>query len=317
MWLLNRLFTHADQPTPRFAFQGTVNWMRGLSILSEDEFSHQKLRQFYQTVQRRRANEEADTLAFECLTMSMHNVSALHAMEALDNPYPIVRSAIIAWYYAVYYSGKAMLAACSGDDPQTHAAAGKVWQSNIANNRLAKDPFCFSITDITPDNVRREMAALRAGNMHDLNTEPTDEEMARGAIFSYLKGTAEYEQWRLEEIVKNSREYKQGGFNSFRSHAAKALRDAKLQPATINFLVQAFRYRGKANYRDAIYLSYGRDNTERLLQFIADLSAVSGAFSLMAAHYISRRVVRADWAELVEDLNEYAKFGLPFELGEI
>lgn len=317
MWLLNKLFTHVDQPKPRFAFQGTVNWMRGLAILTENHFSHEELRQFYQTVQRRGANEEADALAYECLTMSLHNVSAIDSMEEIENPYPVVRSAIIAWYYATYYAAKAMLAASSGTDPQTHAAAGKIWQSELVNAHLAKPPFDLSITDITPSHVQEVIVNLRGGNAHDLNTEPTDREMALGAAFSYLKGTAEYEQWRLEEQVKDSAAYKQGGFNSFRSNAAKALRDAKLGPAQVNFLVQAFRYRGKANYRDAIYLSYGRDDTDRLRQFVTDLGAVSGAFSLMAAHYVAKRVVRNDWALFVADITEYAKFDLPFDLAEI
>ncbi|RCX31292.1 hypothetical protein DFQ59_103260 [Thioalbus denitrificans] len=317
MWLLNKLFTHADQPTPRFAFQGTVNWMRGLAILVDGQFSYQQLQQFYQRTQRRQANEQADALAYECLTMSIHNVSAIDSMKVIENPYPIVRSAIVAWYYATYYAAKAMLAASSGTDPQTHASAGKVWQAEIVGAGLVMAPFDLCITGITPNNVRQVMSTLRAGNAHYLNTEPTNEDMARGALYSYLKGTAEYEQWRIEEMVKDSREYKQGGFNSFRSDAAKALRDVKLNPAHVNYLVQAFRYRGKANYRDAIYLSYGRDDTERLRQFVSDLAAVAGAFSLMAAHYAAKRVVRNDWAEFVTDLEEYAKFELPFDLGEI
>ncbi|WP_211314859.1 hypothetical protein [Thioalbus denitrificans] len=288
-----------------------------MAILVDGQFSYQQLQQFYQRTQRRQANEQADALAYECLTMSIHNVSAIDSMKVIENPYPIVRSAIVAWYYATYYAAKAMLAASSGTDPQTHASAGKVWQAEIVGAGLVMAPFDLCITGITPNNVRQVMSTLRAGNAHYLNTEPTNEDMARGALYSYLKGTAEYEQWRIEEMVKDSREYKQGGFNSFRSDAAKALRDVKLNPAHVNYLVQAFRYRGKANYRDAIYLSYGRDDTERLRQFVSDLAAVAGAFSLMAAHYAAKRVVRNDWAEFVTDLEEYAKFELPFDLGEI
>jgi len=317
MWLLNKLFTHGDQPTPRFAFQGTVNWMRGLAILTENHFSHEDIRQFYQAVQRRSANEEADALAYECLAMSLHNVSAIDSMKEIENPYPIVRSAIIAWYYATYYASKAMLAASSGTDPQTHAAAGKIWQSELVDAQLVKPPFDLSISDITPSHVQEVMRNLRGSNVHDLNLEPTDRDMSLGAAYSYLKGTAEYEQWRLEEQVKDSAAYKQGGFNSFRSNAAKALRDAKLRPAHVNFLVQAFRYRGKANYRDAIYLSYGRDDTDRVRQFVTDLGSVSSAFSQMAAHYVAKRIVRNDWVPFVADITEHAKFDLPFDLSEI
>jgi hypothetical protein len=291
--------------------------MRGLAILVDGQFSHQQLEDFYKTTQRRQPNEQGDTLAYECLIMSMHNVSALDSMDANETPYPTVRSAILAWYYAIYYAAKAMLAASSGTDPQTHASAGKTWQSEIVAGGLVKAPFDLNITDLTPKNVHQVMSKLRGDNTHALNTEPTDENMAKGAIYSYLKGTAEYEQWRLEEMVKASREFKQGGFDSFRSNAAKALRDAKLIPAHVNFLVQAFRYRGKANYRDAIYLSYGHDYTERLRQFVSDLATVAGAFSLMAAHYSAKRVIRDDWAKFCADLEEHTKFELPFELGRI
>jgi hypothetical protein len=317
MWLLSRLFTHADQPAPRFAFLGTVNWMRGLAILVDGRFTHLQLQQFYQSVQRRQSNGQADALAYECLTMSMHNVSALDSLKAINDPYPIVRSAIVAWYYATYYAAKAMLASSSGADPQTHASAAKVWQAEIVTGGLVKSPFNLSITGISPNNVRQAMDVLRGGNTHDLNTKPTNEEMANGALFSYLKGTAEYERWRFEEMIKESRDYRQGGFTSFRSNAAKELRDARLNPAHVNYLVQAFRYRGKANYRDAIYLSYGQDDSERLREFVYDLASVARAFSVMAAHYAAKRVIRNDWAAFSADLKEHAKFELPFDLSKI
>jgi hypothetical protein len=319
MWLLGKLFTHGEQPTPRFAFQGTVNWMRALAILTSQggEFTHDSLRQFYVAVPRRHPNEAADVQAYEFLTMSMHNVSAIKAVSAIDDPYPIVRAAIVSWYYAVYYGAKAMLAASSGSDPQTHALAAKVWQAEIVSTGLVRLPFDLSLSDLTPTNVAREIQALRAGNDHDLNAEPIDRRTAFGAACSYLKGTAEYEQWRLEELVRSSSEFKRAGHANFRTGAAKALRDAKLRPAHVNFLVQAFRYRGKANYRDAIYLSYGRDERHRLSQFVRDLAEVSNSFSLMSAHFVARRVVRDDWPLFVADINAYARFEPPFDLAEI
>lgn len=317
MWLLNRLFTHADQPAPQFAFLGTVNWMRGLAIMAVGRWTHLHLQEFYGLVQRRQPNSQADALAYECLTMSMHNVSALDSLKAIDDPYPIIRSAIVAWYYATYYAAKAMLAASSGADPQTHASAARVWQSEIVTGNLAMPPFNLSITGITPSNVRQVIGALRGGNTHDLNNKPTNEDMARGALFSYLKGTAEYEQWRIEKMVRESAEYRQGQFTSFRTQAAKALRDARLNPACVNYLTQAFRYRGKANYRDAIYLSYGKDDSERLREFTSDLACVARAFSVMAANYVARRVIRNDWVAFGADLKENARFELPFDLSEI
>ena len=317
-WLLDRLFDHQHQPTPRFAFQGTVNWMRALSILvDEGSFSRDSLRGFYSQVQRRQPNQEADTLAFECLLMAIHNVSAIQKARDLDEPYSFVRSAIIGWYYATYYASKSMFAAATGADPQTHSKTGKIWQTDIASRNLAVTPFDLNYADLTPSNTERSIAALRNGNTHDLNVTPTNHEQAFGAAISYLKGTAEYEQSRLEDEVRDSSEFKLQGFANFRTNAAKALRDAKLSGAHVNFLVQAFRYRGKANYRDAIYLSYGADNSGTLTVFVGDLANVARAFSLMAAHYLSRRVVRDNWQSFVADIRANARFPVPYDLSEI
>lgn len=314
MWLLNKCLEHGDQADPQFAFSGAVNWMRGLAILAENNFSHQQLRQFYQKVERRTANEKADALAYQYLIMSIHNVCATESMKTIEPPYPIVRSAIIAWYYATYSAAKAMLAASSDADPQTHAATGKEWQLEIVNKNLAKSPFDLSISNIIPKNVKQEMESLRGENTNHLNTKPEDSKMAQGALYSYLKGTAKYEQWHIEKRVKDGVEYKRGRFKNFRTKDAKALRDKALEKAHVNFLVQAFRYRGKANYRDAIYLSLGTDKAECLRQFVADLGSVGHAFSCMAAHYVSKRVVKADWTQFVTDTKQYSTFKLPFDL---
>ena len=318
MWLLNKLFDQGHQPTPRFAFLGTVNWMGGLSFLRREAgFSHTELKTLYNKVQRRNPNEEADILSFECLLMAMHNVSALDSASQNYNPYTLVRSAIIAWYYATYYASKAMLAASSGANPQTHRKTAKIWQADVVLRGLVQEPFNFSIANLTPQSISESIKRIRGNNSYDLNSSPENHEMALGAVYSYLKGTAEYEKSRLEEQVKSSSDFRNNGFSNFRTKAAKELRDNKLMGGQVNYLVQAFRYRGKANYRDAIYLSYGADKTDSLSQFIEDLKEVAGAFVLMSAHYVARRVDKKSWDSFGNDLNQYAKFTLPFDPTEI
>jgi hypothetical protein len=318
MWLLNRLFDAGEQPAPRFAFQGTVNWMRGLALVCSNEgFSSEELKNFYRDISRRPENFDADTLVFECLLMAMHNVSSLNELSKLARPYECIRSAIVAWYYATYYGSKAMLAASTGADPQTHAKTGRLWQTEFVDRELVQKPFNLSIKNLTPGNIKSEMSKIRDGNSHDLNTQPIDLNMAWGAIYSYLNGTADYEKEKSEEQVRNSSEFKTGGFTDFRRKDAKALRDTKLSSAIVNFLIQAFRYRGKANYRDAIYLSYGADYSDTLRQFIEDLKVVSSAFVLMTAYYVSRRVEKDSWRKYSEDIMENARFELPFDLNKI
>ena len=305
-WLLDRLYAHKDQPTVRFAFQGSINWIHGLSILVDTEFfSDDNLKDHYKNVTRRNVNEIADTLVFENILMSLHNVSALQKFESLeDNHYDVVRSAIVAWYYAIYYASKAMIAATSESDPQTHADTAKVWQNNIIERGFAVEPFNFNISNITTKNIDEVISSLRRENTYDTNTFPTNREEATGGAFSYLKGTAKYTQEQIEERVKGSREFRSFGVDNFRTKVAKELRDNKLQSGVVNFLTQAFRYRGKANYRDSIYLSYGDNREDEIETFINDLENIALKFLKMASFYVSKRVERGTWDEFVEDIEQ-------------
>ncbi|MDO9023019.1 hypothetical protein [Zwartia sp.] len=318
-WLLDRLFKRQEQPSAQFAFQGTVNWMRALAILADDQtFSNQALQTKYLLVRRRKANPAADTLAFEMLLMGLHN---LYGLKSLCTPetdkYGIVRSAIISWYYCTYYSSKAMIASCSGSDPQTHAKSAKVWQSDIVEAGLAVKPFSFMLSNVVTQTVNLEIAGLRQGNKHDLSLEPKNQVEALGAALSYLKGTAEYIKWQIEEEVKTSRSYRELAIQNFRTAAARAFRDEQLRRESVNFLVQAFRYRGKANYRDSIYLSYGADRTGRITSFVSDLSTVAERFLTMAAHYVARRTERGTWQQFVADMDENLRFESPIDLHAI
>jgi hypothetical protein len=68
-------------------------------------------------------------------------------------------------------------------------------------------------------------------------------------------------------------------------------------------LHQASRYRGKANYRDAIYLAYGAFVPTLLSGFVGDMLVVLKAFAAMAGAYCSLRVGKAVWTDFVDDLD--------------
>ena len=315
-WLLDRLFTHSEQPTPRFAFQGTVNWLRALAIATAPpDFEDAALRSFYGRVVRRTPNRPADTLAYESLLMAVSQAaSAQHLSSAPGNAYDACRSAIVAWYYAVYYASKAMIAAKSGADPQTHAEAARVLQSDLIVSGLVKYPFDLSVTDLVPTVSEPQIDALRGGSTSDLNAVPTSPLEARGALCSYLNGTCDYRKWELEERVRKTGAFRALGVTNFRSANARALRDAALSPESVNFLSQASRYRGKANYRDAIYLSYGTNKAAAIGVLNADLAATSLAFVRMSAHFVSRRVEAGTWTDYAADVMAQARFTPPFDL---
>ena len=90
--LLERLFDAKDQPKPRFAFLGTVNWMRALSLLADNNaaFKKEKIRTFYQRVQRRSKNVTADTVVLENMLLAYHNHVALKTIvDSVPAPYDL------------------------------------------------------------------------------------------------------------------------------------------------------------------------------------------------------------------------------------
>ena len=66
-------------PEPRFALQGTVNWMHALALLAKDEgVDRARMQVFYRQVQRSSGLTDAATnTVFEQLLMSLHHLSAL------------------------------------------------------------------------------------------------------------------------------------------------------------------------------------------------------------------------------------------------
>ena len=317
-WYLQKLYETTDQPTLRFAFQGTVNWMRALAILTEEsKFTNEEIIHFYSSVNRRERNNEADLVIFENILMSIHNLHSLKTINTtIENPYSIARTQIVSWYYTIYYASSAMIGALSGNVQETHTGTAKVWQNDLVE-RLTMPPFNLSLSTLVEKDFKATIQNMRDGNRFDLNNYPENEEEAMGAIYSYLQGTAGYKKWETEENLKKSKEFKKLEVDSFRTKVARELRDEKLQRGMVNFLIQSFRFRGKAHYRDSVFLSYGDDRSEELKQFIFDLDTVATAFLKMASTYAKARVHEGDWNDFVSDLEDNLRFDFDTSLLKI
>ncbi len=315
-WLLDRLFEKGDQPTPRFAAQSTLNWMRALAILVQvRDFTSEELSSLHSNVQRRTPNKAADTGVFEHLLMAQHNLAALDSLSNnLASPYNVVRSAIVAWYYVVYESASSMTLAASGANAEEHRKTARIWHAGIVTKDLAPGPFGLHLDTLVRSEVKARLAVLREGSMFALVESPANYSEAWGAACAYVSGTADYEQKRIETRVRATPEFRNLSVESFQKKSARELRDRAFAREHVNFLVQAFRYRGKANYRDSIYLSYGPNREDGIRQFLVDLAVVGAAFLRMASSYASRRVERGVWARFDADLVKYSRLSLTSEL---
>ncbi|MCB4762139.1 MAG: hypothetical protein LGB06_07790 [Sulfurovum sp.] len=310
-WYLNKLYEETDQPTLRFAFQGTVNWMRALAISVGDDFSNTVIKEFYKEVRRREYNKKSDLIVFENILMAIHNLHSLQEVNKnIDNPYSIARTQIVSWYYTIYYASSAMIGAFSGTIQETHSMTAKVWHTEFIKikKNLVMYPFDLSLDTLVEKDVKTKIQNLRNGNSNTLNNTPTNIIESHGAMLSYLQGTAKYKKWTIEEEVKKSKDFKELNVDNFRTKKARELRDKKLEKGIVNFLVQSFRCRGKAHYRDSVFLSYGDDRTDDLKQFIDDLEIVATAFLKMSAQYTKMRVKEKDWDIFLSDLENNLRF---------
>jgi hypothetical protein len=137
-------------PEPRFALQGTVNWMRALAILVADAgVDCGSMQNFYSKANVQRnvgLSEPAVNTVFEQLLMSLHHLSALQAMVRANSNHDLVRVAVMTWYYGIYCGASAMIAAQDGSQQQDHAGTATQWDRQIAARDLVPKPFSYRLT---------------------------------------------------------------------------------------------------------------------------------------------------------------------------
>ncbi len=315
-WLYERLANESTNWHPDFAFRNSVRWAVALARLCEHgQFEDGALRAFYEHTRRRAVNRVADNLTFESLLMAAHNLASLSATKNGDHTQiDQARSGTITWYYGIYYAASAMLAASDGSNQKDHAGTARAWGRQIVTQTYVVAPFNYATSTLVKSEYEDEIARMRAGNRYSLNDPPNDDESALGGCISYLEGTASRDREIIEDRIRSSRDFANLGYRDFRTKAARGFRDQQLAGRQTNFLNQAIRYRGKANYRDSIYLSYGQDRQGQIEQMIDGLEVTLRCFLRMACRFAERRVERGTWTLLCDDLQNHCIFSLDTEL---
>lgn len=169
-------------------------------------------------------------------------------------------------------------------------------------------PFSPRVSTLIEVNYKAEIESLKAGQSFDLTSKPSNSIEALGACIAYLSGSAAWWKWKTELGVMASREFKALNVTNFRTKAARELRDSRLTGKAVSFLHQAFRYRGKANYREALFLGYG-DNVETLLSgYLDDLATVLRGFVALSGAFACKRLGSPIWNEFLDDLDAHRSF---------
>jgi hypothetical protein len=278
--------------------------MRALAILTVDQkLNFAAARGFYAKVQVRSVPEAELNTVCEQLLFVLNQIAALQALTSASNKADVARTAIVAWYYGVYSAASAMTAAMDGSFQDNHAETARKWHERFPARNLAMSPFADCLSNVVPSSVEAELGPVRAKGKHSLVNKPTTPPEAWGCCAEYLSGTAGWERWNIEERVRETPAFKALMVSDFRTKAAREMRDTAYAKRGIAFLHQASRYRGKANYRDAIYLAYGTSVPNQLSGFVEDMLAVLTAFATMAGGFCSTRVGKSAWSDFIDDLD--------------
>jgi hypothetical protein len=298
-------------PDPQFALPSTVNWMRALGLLvSHNKIEFASAQHFYARVPKRTFTAHEENTIFEQLFFSLHQLSALEAFRSLNPKADIARVAIVTWYYGVYYAASGMVAAQDGSFQDSHAGTGNSWDRHFAARGMAMPPFGLRISTLVESDTKTEIAGLRRGNTADLKSPASTTDDALGACCSYLSGTAGWYRWKTTEELRGSKEFKALGVSDFRSKAARELRNARLSGRTVGFLQQAIRYRGKANYREALFLGYGTSVETLVKNYINDMAIVLAGFVTMAGSFASKRLGQQLWSDFFSDVERNRAFSI-------
>jgi hypothetical protein len=307
-WLLNQIQTDDPGRKPDFALTSAVHWMAALSHEVQEEHgttfdlqtsalqSH-----FANIAPRRNVNNVAEI--FEPLFASMNFATALVSaarrggVEPWESP-----GLVITWYYANYNAVRSMLAARSAAPGETHAKA----ISSLNDSGLRGDlPHPFNmvaahrrLTEYDDELPSYPQARRSGGTAALVGRFDGTRSTAREMLLEYLSGTAGYEVWRVEERIKRGTTYA-----NFRTAAARAERDRQLK-SEVNYLDCAFRYRGKSNYRDPIFMSYGGFFSRAGMPYVTNMAVVARFVALVAMEYVGERAP-TEMAAFRSDLEDH------------
>ena len=297
-WLFSQIRDKSRKP--QFAVQSTLNWMDALRYEIDAAHGTSAADQFASCASFFRVNVQptqnpihADDI-FEPLFSSLNYCSgAILMAETMAASTCVQPTAIVNWYYSVYSAARSMFAAVGQSVGDNHASAANAFAAQLRQH--LPHPLNMVATHNKNQDYSPALPTFPSAQTYDLqkavsNSRPN----AQGMLVQYLKGTATYYVDRTKETLN---------LPEFRTAVAKAALVKKLRKQ-IGFLHCAFRYRGKANYRDAIYLTYGSRIPHGSTEFLDNLATVSRFVFLCAAAFAQRHAGAAMTADFSADLRQ-------------
>lgn len=303
-WLYQEILSEDSDREPQLALQSTVNWARSLAseICAEHgetvNAQHEScLRLFRKNTQGGGTNLGTQAIfepLFSALTNTLSVVSSC-LDEAGTRPWS-VPGVIVDWYYATYTAMRSMLAANGIRASDTHSGVIKAVGSSL-RARLPH-PLNMQAQWLRNENFSKELPNYPGVASCDLTVAfSSDRPTAQGMLLGYLSGTRTREVGAAKAQLR-----KKHGFRDFRTKSAREIRDEALQSKVYNFMHCAFRYRGKANYRDAIYIAYGSRPLQHRDDFLRALAVSSKFMFVCALALIRLRIGESTLRAFLDDI---------------
>lgn len=306
-WLYSEVLKQDDLRVPTFARQSTINWMKALRFEIVNEHGVSAKEQFeschrhFKAKYSKRLTTLNNGIVFESLYSSLTNSLALQtsANNASSESW-MLPSSIVSWYYSVYFSVLSMLGSTGQKVDDNHASVYRSFGSNLSDQM--PHPFNMKASHVKNEEYEAKLPRYVSASSFSLSkTFPENEDAARGMLLEYLSGNAKYYTWLTKERI-----LKKSSYSDFRTKAAKEDRNKQL-PKTVGFMHCAFRYRGKANYRDGIYLTYGQSSAAETKAFLEDMAVVSKFMFISGLALAYRSPLNPEVVKFINDIDTNLK----------
>jgi hypothetical protein len=306
-WLYSEVFKQDDLRVPTFARQSTINWMKALRFEVVNEHGASTKEQFKSCLQHYKASYPKrlttlnNSIIFESLYSSLTNSLSLQTSAKNSSSESwMLPGSIVSWYYSVYFSVLSMFGSTGQIVDDNHASVFRAFGSNLSDHM--PHPFNMKASYVKNEEYQSKLPQHDSANSFSLSkTFPENEDAARGMLLEYLSGNTKYYTGLTKERI-----LKKSSFSHFRTEAAKEDRNKQLQK-TIAFMHCAFRYRGKANYRDGIYLTYGQSSAAETKAFLEDMAVVSKFMFISGLALAYRSPLNPEVVKFIDDINTNLK----------
>ncbi len=329
MYLEDRFMKHGTSTAPKtgknfdFSLNATINLMRAFAIVVADEkIDKTKAASHFSTIKPVKYSLQVTNTIFEQLVFALHQCAAMDEFSKSTNPANIARVASVAWYYGIYAAALSMNVAKNGMIQERHASTADVW-CEFAEKNLLLPPFDKYLSTIKKKAAQIELDSMGNSAGRSIATQmPVNRTAADAICIAYLSGTAEWQREKIKDDIRDKCKDSNGQkIKNFLGKEAQTISDKRFAKKKINFLHQAIRFRGKANYRDSLYLGYssisnimpgnsvyGDKPKGRMLPYIKDLNIVLKAFTCLAGAYCARRLKKDEWNLFFDNIETFRTF---------